>query len=261
VDAFAANSHHIAQRLRKVYRRRARVVHPPVDVDRFTLRKEKEPFFLAASRMVPYKRMPLIVEAFRSLPDHELIVIGHGPELGRVRRAAGPNVHILGYQPHDVLRDHMQRARALVFAAEEDFGITPVEAQACGTPVIAFGQGGVTESVVDGVTGMLFDAQTTDAIAAAVARFDREHDRFDPVLIRAHAEQFSAPRFRARFADFVLQEWEKHTRRTARPRRSADRHRGAATARVPQPNGPSRPPPSPATAADGQHPSASPTQH
>lgn len=148
VDAFIANSRFIARRIAKVYRRPARVIYPPVEVEAFSLREQKEDFYLTASRMVPYKKMPLIVEAFAAMPDKRLVVIGDGPELARCKAVAAPNVELLGYQPFEVLRDYMQRARAFVFAAEEDFGITPVEAQACGTPVIAFGRGGACETIV-----------------------------------------------------------------------------------------------------------------
>lgn len=147
VDVFVANSRFIARRIWKVYRREAEVIYPPVDVESFPLHEEKEDFYLAASRMVPYKRMDLIVEAFATMPDKRLVVIGEGPEFEKVKAKAGPNVELLGYQGSEVLRDYMQRARAFVFAAEEDFGIMPVEAQACGTPVIAFGKGGVLETI------------------------------------------------------------------------------------------------------------------
>jgi glycosyltransferase involved in cell wall biosynthesis len=210
VDEFAANSSYIAKRLHKVYRRDAHVIHPPVDVDAFPLHYEKEDFYLAASRMVPYKRMPLLVEAFRAMPDRRLVVIGDGPELERVRRIASANIEVLGWQPFEVLRDHMQRARAFVFAAEEDFGITPVEAMACGTPVIAYGHGGVRESVIDGVTGLFFDTQTVPAIAEALHRFEADADRFEPETIRRRAEQFAAPHFRRRFAEFAVHAWSDH---------------------------------------------------
>ena len=148
VEAFAANSRFIARRIWKTYRRKSTVIHPPVDVEMFTPRTEKEDFYLCASRVMPYKRMDIVVEAFSHLPDQRLVVIGDGPELPRLKKMAGTNVEILGYQPNDVLVDHMQRARAFIFAAEEDFGIMPVEAQACGTPVLAFGKGGVLDTVV-----------------------------------------------------------------------------------------------------------------
>jgi glycosyltransferase involved in cell wall biosynthesis len=215
VDAFAANSGYIAKRLHKVYRRHAEVIHPPVDVNAFTVREEKEDFFLAASRMVPYKRMPLIVEAFRSMPDRHLVVIGDGPELARVQRLAGANVKVLGWQPFEVLRDYMQRARALVFAAEEDFGILPVEAMACGTPVVAYGHGGVRESVIDELTGVFFESQSVPAIAEALHRFDGTG--FDPHVIRTRAEQFAAPHFRSRFAEFAVRNWNERRAAFQRP--------------------------------------------
>jgi glycosyltransferase involved in cell wall biosynthesis len=163
------------------------------------LREHKEDFYLAASRMVPYKKMALIVQAFAQMPDKRLIVIGDGPELARVREHATANITLLGYQPIDVLIDHMQRARAFVFAAEEDFGIMPLEAQACGTPVIAYGRGGSLETVkVDGDTrtGLFFAEQSAAAIVAAVQRFEVEIDSFDAAHCRAHAEGFSNERFR-----------------------------------------------------------------
>ena len=147
VDVFVCNSQHIARRIWRSYHRNAVVVYPPVDVDSFQCGHDRDDFYLAASRFVPYKRMATIAEAFARLPDRRLVMIGDGPELRRVAKQASPNVQLLGYQPFEVLHEHMRRCRAFVFAAEEDFGITPVEAQACGAPVIAYGRGGVTESV------------------------------------------------------------------------------------------------------------------
>ena len=145
VDHFIANSNFIARRIKKVYRRNATVIYPPVDLEHFALREQKENFYLTVSRMVPYKKIPQIVEAFRYLPDKRLVVIGDGTEMARVKQVAGKNVEIMGYQPSSVVRDYMQRTKAFIFAAEEDFGISPVEAQACGTPVIAFGRGGALQ--------------------------------------------------------------------------------------------------------------------
>lgn len=147
VDFFIANSEFIAKRIKKCYRREAAVIYPPVDVEAFKMREEKEDFYLTASRMVPYKKMDLIVEAFSRMPDKKLVVIGDGPDFGKIKSKATNNITLLGYQPFGVLKDYMQKAKAFVFAAEEDFGITPVEAQACGTPVIAFGKGGALETV------------------------------------------------------------------------------------------------------------------
>jgi glycosyltransferase involved in cell wall biosynthesis len=203
VDTFVANSQFIARRIRKVYQRRAHVIFPPVDVDAFVLHEQKEDFYLTASRMVPYKKIDLIVEAFARMPQRRLVVIGDGPDMQKIRAKATPNVEIMGYQPFKVLQEKMQRAKAFVFAAEEDFGISVVEAQACGTPVIAYGKGGALETVRDlsGVrpTGMFFDEQRAESIIAAVEEFDVHASRFVAADCRANAERFSAAHFRERF--------------------------------------------------------------
>lgn len=206
-DVLVANSHYIARRIQKAYRRKAAVIYPPVDTNAFVLGQHKENFYLAASRMVPYKRMDLIVEAFAQMPDKKLVVIGDGPEMPKVQAKAGPNVTLLGYQPFEVLRDHMRRAKAFVFAAEEDFGIAPVEAQACGTPVIAFGRGGATETVVAGETGVFFHEQSVESLITAIEEFEKLS--FDPLRVRRNAERFSAERFRQEFAALVEREWDK----------------------------------------------------
>jgi glycosyltransferase involved in cell wall biosynthesis len=207
VDHYIANSHFIARRIWKVYRREATVIYPPVDVDTFALRTNKEPFYLTASRLVPYKKITAIVEAFQALPDRKLVVIGDGPEMKRVKALAGANVEILGYQPGSVLSDLMQRARAFIFAAEEDFGITPVEAQACGTPVIAYGRGGATETIrgLDHAkpTGLFFERQEAAAIADAVLAFERNIDRVAPLDCWENAQRFSAQIFRDTYFSFV----------------------------------------------------------
>jgi glycosyltransferase involved in cell wall biosynthesis len=212
VDHYIANSSFIARRIWKVYRREATVIYPPVDVETFGMRPSKEDFYLTASRLMPYKKVPSIVEAFRALPGRKLVVVGDGTEMKRVKQAAGPNVEVLGHQPSHVLVDLMQRAKAFIFAAEEDFGITPVEAQACGTPVIAFGRGGALETV-NGLdhgtpTGLFFDAQTPRAIADAVCEFERHQERIDPVSCRASATRFSTQVFRESYTRFVDQCWE-----------------------------------------------------
>ncbi len=208
VDHFLTLSHYIARRIKKVYRRDATVIYPPVDVDKFPLGGERGAFYLAASRMVPYKRMDLIAEAFTRMPERQLRIIGDGPEMTKVRAKAGSNVELLGYQPDSVMRSLMQQARAFVFAAEEDFGIVPVEAQACGTPVIAFGKGGARETIVPGVTGLFFEKQTPESLAAAVDQFEAGSDSFDPVVIRRNAERFSVDRFRREFGEFVEKRWD-----------------------------------------------------
>jgi glycosyltransferase involved in cell wall biosynthesis len=194
-----------------VYRRESTVIYPPVDVERFSMREDKEAFYLTASRLMPYKKVPAIVEAFRALPDKRLVVVGDGTEMRRVKEVAGPNVEILGYQSSEVLVDLMQRAKAFIFAAEEDFGITPVEAQACGTPVIAFGRGGAVETVRgwdhQKPTGLFFNSQTPRAVAEAVAAFDRHADHISAAHCRDNAARFSTQIFQDTYSRFVEQCW------------------------------------------------------
>lgn len=208
VDHFVANSRFIGRRIHKVYGRSADVIYPPVDVDAFELCADKEDYYLTASRLVPYKRMDLIVQAFAQMPDKRLVVIGDGPEMSKLQASAAPNIELLGYQEFSVLKHHLQRARAFVFAAEEDFGITPVEAQACGTPVIAFGRGGALETVVMSpdpaqATGVFFQEQTVESLMAAVQVFESHPEGFRPEVCRRHAEQFSIEQFRQSFSTYV----------------------------------------------------------
>jgi glycosyltransferase involved in cell wall biosynthesis len=211
VDEFIAISRFIARRIHKVYGREATVIYPPVNTDLFGIRSAKEDFYLAASRMVSYKKMGLIVEAFREMQDKKLIVIGDGPEFESMRRAVPHNVTLLGFQPSSVLRDYMQRAQALIFAAEEDFGIVCVEAQACGTPVIAFGKGGALETIsgLNSVepTGVFFNEQSAIAIQRAVREFERERGRITAEACRENALRFDIPRFKREFSDFIAQQW------------------------------------------------------
>jgi glycosyltransferase involved in cell wall biosynthesis len=222
VDGFIAISGFVADRIRKVYRRDSVVIYPPVNVEAFPFRREKEEFYLTASRMVPYKKIDLIVEAFAKMPHRRLVVIGDGPDAAKVRARKAPNVSFLGYQRHEVLCDHMQRACAFVFAAEEDFGITPLEAQACGTPVIAYGQGGALETVrgLDDVTptGVFFEQQSVEAICAAVQRFEDHQSMISPENCRENAIRFSPERFREEFAHHVEQEWLHWTASRSSPR-------------------------------------------
>lgn len=220
VDAFIANSGFIRRRIHRVYGRDATVIYPPVDTKSFSCSTAKEDFYLTASRMVPYKRMDLIVAAFTATPNRQLVVIGDGPEAPRIRRQAGPNIQFLGHLPGEGLRDYMQRARAFVFAAEEDFGIVAVEAQACGTPVIAYGKGGSLETVrgwgnTANPTGVFFEQQTVESLNHAVDTFEAKLAEFDPIAIRRHAETFSTARFRREFQCFVdsaVQAWQAETR-------------------------------------------------
>jgi glycosyltransferase involved in cell wall biosynthesis len=207
VDHFMANSQFIARRIHKTYRREAVVLYPPVDVSSFELDLGKQDFYLTASRLVPYKKIELIVEAFNQMPDRELVVIGDGPDFARIAKKCGKNVKMLGYQQFDVLKSHMQRAKAFVFAAEEDFGITPVEAQACGTPVIAFGKGGALETIrplgIDSPTGVFFEEQTVDEIVKAVNRFESAGTAINALDCRQNSLRFSEENFRDRFSQFV----------------------------------------------------------
>ena len=203
VDHYVANSKTVARRIWKTYRRKADVVYPPVDTDAFQLCSDKEDFYLTASRLVPYKRIDLIVEAFTQMPDKQLVVIGDGPEMQKIEAKAGSNVKILGHQSFDSLRHYMQHARAFVFAAEEDFGIVPVEAQACGTPVVAYGKGGVTETIIPGETGIFFFEQNTASLKEAIETLDRSYRQLSPTKIRENALRFSTARFKKEFGEVI----------------------------------------------------------
>lgn len=215
VDHFIANSNFIARRIKKVYGRESTVIYPPVSINDFEVNSDKEEFYFTASRMVPYKKMDLIVEAFSKMPDKKLVVIGDGSEYKKIAKLAQnhPNIALLGYQPFSVLRDHMQRAKAFVFAAEEDFGITPVEAQACGTPVIAFGKGGALETVrpigYDDPTGIFFATQSVASLRDAVNQFEDNVHLFTASNCRKNAERFSEERFRREFTAFVDEKWQQ----------------------------------------------------
>ena len=208
VDHYVANSCYIARRIKKTYGKPSDVIYPPVDVNKFTLREAKEEFYLTASRMVPYKKIDLIVEAF-SQTDKKLLVIGDGPDMAKIKSKAGKNVELLGFADDETMADLMGRAKAFIFAAEEDFGITPVEAQACGTPVICFGRGGARETVLDGESGLYFMEQNTKELLAAVAKFEQNCDKFEPVKIRENSLKFSRARFEAEIKSYVEKKYEE----------------------------------------------------
>jgi glycosyltransferase involved in cell wall biosynthesis len=212
VDHYIANSEFIAKRIWKVYRREATVIYPPVDTARFSIGDKKDDFFITVSRFVPYKKVPTIVEAFARMPHRRLIVIGDGPDMQRIKAIATPNVEILGHLSPELLLSYMQRARAFVFAAHEDFGISPVEAQACGTPVIAYGRGGALETIrgerFPNPTGVFFSTQTADSIIESVLEFERRESEFAPTTCRKNAERFSVDIFRAKYQGFVQRCWE-----------------------------------------------------
>ena len=212
VDHFIANSKFISRRVKKVYGRDADVIYPPVEVERFDFNDNKEDFYLTASRMVPYKRMDLIVEAFANMPDKRLVVIGDGSEMPKVKKKAASNIEILGYQPDQVLHDYMRRAKAFVFAAEEDFGITPVEAQACGTPVIAYGKGGVLETVrpygISNPTGLFFERQSISSLVETVKKFDKIQNLILPSDCKENSQSFSSDRFKRELNTYIEQKWK-----------------------------------------------------
>ena len=216
VDYYISNSAYIARRIWKLYKREAAVIHPPVEIERFKVREEKEDFYLTISRLVPYKKVDLIVQAFTKMPDKQLKVIGAGPEMKALRRKAPPNIEFLGFQSDPVVEDTLQRARAFIYAAEEDFGIVPVEAQACGTPVIAFGKGGALETVIEGKTGIFFPEQTPESLIQAVESFESQQ-KLDSKKIRQHAEGFNKARFKEEIRNFVEEKTQQFFSERAAP--------------------------------------------
>lgn len=211
VDEFVANSNYIARRIKKIYNREAHVIYPPVDVESFSLDTVKDDYYFTASRMVTYKKIELIVRAFNEMPNRKLIVAGDGPEFKKISKIANSNIQLVGFLDAVALEGYMAKARAFVFAAEEDFGILPVEAQACGTPVIAFGKGGVTETVLHNKTGILFIEQTIGCLKEAVLEFETKV--FDYVFIREHSLKFSKKRFEEEFKTFVQKKYSDFKRK------------------------------------------------
>lgn len=208
VDEFIANSNFIAKRIKKLYNKEAKVIYPPVDVNFFEPCYIKENYYLTASRLVPYKKIDLIVEAFSKMPEKKLVVIGDGPDMKKIKNKASKNIEILGYQSDEVLKNFIKEAKAFVFAAIEDFGILPIEAQASATPVIALAKGGTKETIIDNKTGVLFHEQTLKSIIEAVEKFEKKE--LDLNLIRKHAEKFSEERFKKEFNEYVNEKIEEY---------------------------------------------------
>lgn len=200
VTEFIANSRFVQDRIKHCYKREATVIHPPVEVESFDWHHAPEDFYLIVSQLVPYKRIDLAVEAFTRMKKR-LVIIGEGPEINNLQKIAGPEVRFLGAQPFAVLKEHYERCTAFIFPGIEDFGITPLEAQAAGRPVIAFGKGGALETVVDGRTGLFFPEQTVDSLCEAVHRFERAS--FDPRIMRIQAALFSPESFREKIWSFL----------------------------------------------------------
>ena len=208
VDYFIANSQHTARRIWRCYRRQAEVIYPPVNVEKFLFKSQKQDFYLTVCRLVSYKKISLIVRAFNQL-GRRLIVIGSGGELSLLRDLAGSNVKIMGWQPEEVVVQYMSEAKGFIYAACEDFGMALVEAQACGTPVIAYGVGGANETVLDmrkypsSATGLLFSEQTEKALIEAVEFFESSREYFQPEIIRKQADNFSQTVFKKHYLSFV----------------------------------------------------------
>ncbi|MEM9089088.1 MAG: glycosyltransferase family 4 protein [Cyanobacteria bacterium P01_F01_bin.53] len=253
VDCYVANSHYVARRIEKTYRRNATVIYPPVDTQRFhtspqvlspqassiqalslqpssqgitqpahppldnpeqeqkqlsTQARPRENFYLTVSRFVPYKRVDLTIRAFNQL-GLPLVVIGDGKAGKALRQLANDNIRFLGKQPDSVVEDHMQRCRGFIFPPEEDFGITPVEAQAAGAPVIAYAKGGQAETVIHQQTGLIFAHQTVESLVQSVNQLERNMDQFDPYALKKNAEKFSVKRFQTQFEGFVDKAWKQ----------------------------------------------------
>lgn len=208
VDYFIANSVHTAKRIWRCYRRKATVIYPPVNIERFPFLAQKEDYYLTVSRLVSYKQVSLIVQAFNQL-GYPLVVIGRGPELEAIRQLARPNVQVLGFCEDSVVEQYMAGAKAFVYAACEDFGIVLVEAQACGTPVIAYGAGGALETIrdirqhPDSGTGLFFRTQSSEAIVEAVKTFEASKQAFSPVMCRLYAAKFAPKIFSERYLTFL----------------------------------------------------------
>lgn len=215
VDHFIANSPVVAERIRKYYRREAAYIPPPVDASRFMFDPATQPedYFLVVSRLIPYKRVDLVIEACNRL-QLPLVVIGKGRDLPRLKQMAGPTIRFAGHLSDEEVLHYFAHCRALLFPGDEDFGITPLEAQASGRPVIAYGAGGALASIVDGVTGLFFREQTVESLTQVLASFDPQ--ALDPQAIRNHALEFDMPRFRRRILQFI--ETRLNERRPGVPR-------------------------------------------
>lgn len=206
VDAFIANSHYVAERIKRLYGREAIVIHPPVSTHLFFVKEQKEDFYLTVSRLVPYKRIDLMVEAFNLMPSKKLKIVGSGPDYEKLKEKAEGNIEFLGFQSDETVRELLASAKGFIFAAEEDFGIAPLEAQASGTPVIAYGKGGSLETICQGTTGLFFPEQTALSLMQALEEFEKIS--WNGKLIRSHSEKFGVDRFKKEFKQFVDQQWE-----------------------------------------------------
>jgi glycosyltransferase involved in cell wall biosynthesis len=212
-DYYIAISHYIAKRIKKLYNKDSIVIYPPVDCSNFIIGETTADYYFTTSRMVPYKKINLIVEAFSKMPDKKLIVGGDGPDFKKISKLKTSNIELLGYLDNKTLLNYTQSAKAFIFAAEEDFGIAPIEAQACGVPVIAFGKGGALETIVGSFatennvkptdTGIFFEKQTIDSLINAVDVFETNSNKFDKQIIRNQALKFDTKRFESEFKETI----------------------------------------------------------
>jgi glycosyltransferase involved in cell wall biosynthesis len=225
VDHYIAISHYIAKRIKKIYGKTADVIYPPVDTINFKIGDITENYYVTSSRMVPYKKMDLIVEAI-SKTNHRLIVIGTGPDWEKVKLKSGKNIELLGHQSFEDMIRVIQRSKAYIFAAEEDFGIAPIEAQACGIPVIAFGKGAALETIVgefaneknvkETDTGIFFEEQNVSSLLGAVDLFEEQYEKFNKDIIRKNALRFSKERFEKEFEqkiNLIYKEWKTRSKK------------------------------------------------
>jgi glycosyltransferase involved in cell wall biosynthesis len=204
-DYFIANSNYIAKQIKKRYNRDATVIYPPVDTHKFEVNDRKEDFYLTISRMVPYKRIDLIVNAFSKMKDKKLVVIGDGPLKKQLMKSAGSNIEFIEPVPFETLKEYLEKAKGFISAAEEDFGITVVEAMASGTPVIAFNRGGTGESVIDNKTGILFQEQSSESLIEGINKFERRIDSFDVHSIKDYSNKFNRNCFEIKIKEFIAE--------------------------------------------------------
>ncbi len=209
VDLFIANSKNVAERIKRIYKRESVVIYPPVDISSFKPVENKENYYFTSMRVVPYKKLDLIVETFNGLPDKKLIVSGDGPELDKIKAIAKSNIEFTGFVNRDKLIEHMQNAKAFVLAAEEDFGITSVEAQSCCTPVIAYRKGGYLETVIENKTGIFFDRQTVESLTEAINQFEKSNVVFKKEDFLDHVAQFSIENFRRNINNCINEYFER----------------------------------------------------
>ena len=209
VDKFIANSQFVSDRIRRIYNRESTVIHPPVDLHNFEPGRSSEDFYLMVSALVPYKKVDIAVKAFNEL-GKPLVIIGEGSELEKLSSMSEDNITFLGPQPFQVLKKHYEHCRAFIFPGIEDFGITPLEAQASGKPVIAYKDGGALETVQEGQTGLFFEEQTKESLADAIEWFEKRENEFSPAACRSKAEEFSPGRFRKEIKDFLITEYPSY---------------------------------------------------